>query len=433
MTWLVTALVALGSWFLLPGSGLDRWSFTKLAHTVAAPPFEIQGEGSQTRPWQLQPLLGRELETDSDSVTVDLEDDPDGIFQTFPHSPIDVAVVLTNLKRLGTGKLACSVLLAWEDPDAIGLTALEVALADFESVVLAAPVTRGPIMEPMPPSFRRASIGLDQVRGDLSTLPQINRISLPILIHGGENTWTGFQTIDSEPGGEAIHLLARWEDRIILGFPVLAAMQQLGIEPAELRVVVDSHLQFGDSGPSVAIDEFGRLAFGKLAIPVMESKDLETLSAEILIDAEPGSPGIPELDTAILRDMRSNADLSIQSWNQLLPELVHRIKQGSQALEPETFPRLHVGLEMLILLGLALGLSFSSLGGRLLHSAICLLATGLLLLGWWWGMTNGLWLPGPSIAATIAAAWLCGLLLGRRRRQTTSMPRLDRLDFESTR
>ena len=316
LTWFITSLVTIVIWFVTPGNSMDRGLFGFMTGGLAGEEAQTEGKGSHAKPWRLLSGSGEQLPGEL-PATIALKDNLDEIFQGSPHAAIDLAVIFNNMQRLGTRQLASSVLLAWEDPDPIGLSALETAMADFESVVLAAPVTRGAIMETIPPGFRHASVSADRLAGDLSSLPVVNRVSIPNLIHGGDNAMLGFEVIDSAPTEDRIPLLARWDDRVIFSFPLVVMIQQLGIKPTDLKIKMGSHLQLGDQGPRIPIDEFGRLDPGDGT-----DQHEADLLAEELIDAESGDDELPELTHAILCDFRSHGDITSRDFNRMIPAAV---------------------------------------------------------------------------------------------------------------
>ncbi len=426
LNWIVTAVMAMLVWFFVPGKGVDRELLLLTAAGMVDEPIEIEGSGSHANPWQLSSYQ-EPFASVAVTGTVGLKDNLDEIFQSSPHSPIDIAVIFNNMRRLGTQQLACSVLLSWEDPDAIGLAAMESALSEFESVTLAAPVTRGAVSETMPPGFRRASIPIEQISGDVSALPVVNRISVPNLIHGGDNSMLGFEVIDSEPMTEKLPLMARWDDRVILSFPLVAILQRFDVPIEGIRVDVGSHLQATKEGARIPIDEFGRLDLK------LDQQTETELLAEDLIDAEMGSPDLPHLGKVILCDFRSHADITSRDFNRAIIPGINKILSGGDRTEAKAlkFSRISSVLEMSFLLIMALGLSVTSQLTRRTHSLVCLVAIPACLLGLWIGAQNGLWLPGVAMLATVITAWLSSFAWGQDRKRTTSMPRLDRLEFDA--
>jgi hypothetical protein len=195
-----SAVAAIACWIGIPGTALDRLAFTTVVRGFANPPFFITGNGSHASPWNLRTFAAQgRPDTREAPVIVSLGDDVDGFFQSSPPSPIDLAVILTNFQRLGAKKAATAGVLAWDAPDPIGLAALDKAIGRFDSLVMAAPLSRGAVPESMPPSFRKASVALESIHGDPSSLPIVNRIPLSGVILGQENTVAGFQVLDSEP------------------------------------------------------------------------------------------------------------------------------------------------------------------------------------------------------------------------------------------
>lgn len=418
-TWILTASVAVVAWWLLPGSPPDRTVFKTLAHQQTSSPPEISGKGSHSSPWTLRAEAqhaGQQIDWD----LIALSDPVDNTFQDWPHAPIDLALIFSNLQRLGARHLSCAVLLAWEDPDPIGLTAMESTLADFDSVVIAAPLTRGAVMETLPPPFRRASLLIEDLSGDSSLLPRVNRVSIPNLIYSSDNTLAGFQVLDSEPQTKRMPLLARWDYRVVLAFPLVAVMQGVDIGVEDLQIEIGSHIQLGPGGPSIPIDEHGRLV-----APMQEGADADT-RAEQLIDAEEKSFKHP-----VLMDRRSSAEQAIRDYNLAVPAALQTLLHAQSHRDTKRFQRLGVGHEMPLLLLAALIFSSTVMAGRVLHSLICLLALVAVGFSTHLAMAAGLWLPALPAAATVLAAWICCLVWGKRRRRTTSMSRLERLRFGS--
>ena len=426
LTWVITSLVTMAVWFFVPGKGIDRQLLVLTAGGLVEGSMKIEGNGSHFKPWQLSSEAERPTMVEA-TGTIGLKDNLDGIFQDSPHAPIDMAVILNNLQRLGTRQLACSVLLAWDEPDPIGLAALENALSEFESVVLATPVTRGPIMDAMPAGLRRASLPIDRVEGDLSSLPVINRTSIPSLIHGGDNTMIGFGVIDSDPMTEKLPLMARWDDRLIFSFPMVATMQRAGISINDIQIEVGSHIQFSKQGARIPIDEFGRLDV------VLNSQADTELLAEDLIDAELGSDELPDLGKALLCDFRSHADITTRDFNRAVIPGINMLLSGGGPIEAVElqFTRISSVWEMVLLLLWATAMAAVTLLNRPWVGLAGLAAFLSIAVGLWVCTRQGIWLPGIAAWAAVVVAQIFAACTGSQRKRTTSMPRLNRLEFES--
>ena len=199
--------------------------------------------------------------------------------------------------------LATAAVLAWDTPDPIGLMALDKAIARFDSLVMAAPLARGATPEPMPPAFRNASIATDDVHGDTSLFPVVNRIPLSGIILGRENTLAGFQTLDSTPSRGFTQLIARWDDRFVFAFPLLVALQRFDFPVDGIEIRPGEYLKLSPSGPVIPLDRYGRLA-----VPVHPISPYAEFPAEALIDG--GDDLFPKQapEPVILRDDRSAAE-----------------------------------------------------------------------------------------------------------------------------
>ena len=401
---LLGAAAAAGSgWWLIPGSAIDRAVFTAVARASANPPLFIAGQDQPDAPWSLRTFAARPLSDPLQApVVVALGDDPAGVFQSSPPSPIDLAVILTNMRRLGANQATTAAVLAWSTPDPIGLAALDQSIRRFDSLVMAAPLSRGAVTEIMPPAFRRASIPLDRVHGDPAALPVVNRIPLPGVILGGDNTLAGFQVLDAEPESRFAPLLARWEDRVVFAAPLLTVLQQRGLTVEGLDVRLGEFLKLGPDGPTVPLDRYGRLA-----MPLKPLAPRARIPAEAVIDGDPDllpdhAPGV-----VVLRDDRSAAEPATRAFSKQLPALIAAIASEAGLTPVCTYPRLPVGLEFAALAALAYGLAaLSGWPAFARHLTLLALALACLTAQWVAAGCAQLWLPGLPALTAILTAWI---------------------------
>lgn len=399
------AVTALLCWKIIPGTALDRAAFSFVARGFVNPPYFIGGFGSRETPWNLR--------TFSSSVTPDprhaplvvsLGDDPQGIFQSSPPSPVDLAVVFTNFQRLGAKKAASSAVLAWDSPDVMGLAALDKAISRFDSMVMAAPLSRGTSPQPMPSAFRKTSVPLETLIGDASKLPIVNRIPLPDVILGGKNTSAGFQSIDSEPQTTRPHLLARWEDRVVFAFPLVVVLQRLDIPVDAVEIRPGKYLKLGRRGPVVPIDRFGRMS-----IPMKRVRPFAEIPAEVLIDG--GAELFPRQapDPAILRDDRSSAETGTRDFSARLAGVISVISSNSGMASALNYARPRATAECILLLAILLLVSAASCMPRfsrnLSFGIITAACIGLQFIAF---ASAELWLPGlAALAVVCVAAGIC--------------------------
>lgn len=405
---LTAAAAALACWIWLPGTAWDRAAFSLVARAFANPPFFISGNGSHASPWKLRTFASKH-QTDSRQAPViaSLGDDPDGFFQSSPPSPIDLAVVLTNIQRLGAKNAATATVLAWDSPDPIGLTALDKAIGRFNSLVMAAPLSRGAVPEPMPAAFRNASIPLQSIHGDTSSLPLVNRVPLPGVILGKGNTQAGFQVLESEPTTKFPPLMARWEDRVVFAFPLLAALQRLDLTPDGMEIRLGEYLKLSANGPTVPIDHYGRMT-----LPLKKLPPFAEIPAESLIDG--GDDLLPQNapQPVILRDDRSAAEPATRGFSKNLPAIIAAIASDTGLAPAQDYPRLNPKRELIALSIVALVLAaFSGLSAfprniAFLSIAAACLAAQLIAAG-----AAELWLPGtPTLAAVVCAFAVSAIL-----------------------
>lgn len=402
---LVSAAAGFGVWKYVPGTAADRVAFTAVARGFANPPLFVTGEGSHADPWKLR-MFSAVPKTDQKQapVMVSLGDDPDGFFQSSPPAPIDLAVVFSNFQRLGATKAASAAVLAWEAPDVLGLAALEKSLGRFDSLVTAAPLSRGAVASPLPPAFRRASLPLDAVQGDTSELPVVNRSPIPDIILGGENAAAGFTVLESEPATSRAPLMARWDDRVVFSFSLLTVLQRFELKPGDLEIRLGEFLKLGADGPILRIDRYGRLATALRPL----SAHVE-ISAEALIDG--GDDLFPKQapDPVILRDDRSDAEPRTRAFSRNLSAVIAALASEGGMTEVRGFSRLAVKWEIGVLSALVVLLTAMADGRfRLLGP---LLLAAVIFSAQWIGLgLADVWLPGlallaASLAALAAATW----------------------------
>jgi hypothetical protein len=399
---LLAALAASVCWILLPGTAIDRVAFSLAARGFANPPFFITGDGSYKSPWKLRTFASKpRVDPKRAPLIVSLGDDVDGIFQSSPPSPIDQAVILSNFQRLGARKAAIAAVLAWDAPDVIGLAALDKTLGRFDSLVMAAPLGRGASGEPMPPAFRKASVPLDSVKGDITSLPVVNRVPVRGVILGGENSLAGFQALDAERPARFPALLARWEDRVVFAFPLLVAMQQLGLPLEGIEIRLGEYLKLGPQGPFVPLDRFGRLA-----TPLGHVTPFAEIPAAALIDG--GDDLFPKQapQPVILRDDQSAADSATRAFSRQLAALAAAFSSDTGLAPERTFGRFSLSQEIVLLALLVTALKLISLLSAFPRNIAFLLLAGFCFAAQSIASSSAVWLPILPALAAIAAAFL---------------------------
>ncbi len=405
---LISAVVGFGCLKLVPGTDLDRVAFTAVVGSFANPPLLVEGRGSQDLPWKLGSMTaGAKADARQAPVIVSLGDDPGRFFQSSPLAPIDLAVVFSNFYRLGARKAATAAVFTWEAPDVIGLAALDKALGRFDSLVMAAPLSRGAVPSAMPPVFRRASISLDSIHGDNSALPLVNRIPLPGVFLGGENAVAGFSILESESGSEFPPLMARWEDRVVFAFPLLAVLQRNHLPLAGVEIHLGAFLKLSPNGPTVPLD-----AYGRLAVPVKAMAAFKEISAEALIDG--GDDLFPKTapEPVILRDDQSAAEPATRAFSKNLSAMIAAIASDEAFARSNFYLRLSFNTEFCILGLAALGLTLlCGLVDFRRHISFMVLG-GLVLSAQWIGVgMASVWLPGLPLLASIFAAAIVSILI----------------------
>ncbi len=397
---IICTVAALLAWTVLPGTFIDRGLFSLTARTFAEPPFFISEKGGAASTHTLhtfkqQPTLPSEPLPD-----IVITDDPDRVFQASPPSPVDFAIILKNLRRLGRDSIAIGMPLAWSETDGISLMALDQQLDALRSVVMAAPLSRGPIASPLPPAFRRASIAVSDIHGNARHLPIVNRVSIPDAMLGNSNSLAGFTTLESEPDGEFPYLLARWDDRVVFSFPLLAALADHKVLCEQVEIRLGNYISLGKEGPYIPIDEFGRLTFRPPS-----STNSSSIPAESLIDASADFLTGLRAGTLLIRNGMSAADEASARFSDSLVPTVSLLADPSGTFASRAYNRIPWPSELLLIasvLSLLHGLgNFSKTGGRL---ALMILAGVIVIIHLIVVPVTGTWPPTfPALAAVLAA------------------------------
>ena len=407
VTLLVSAATGYGVWKCIPGTKFDRIAFTTVASGFENPPLFVSGHGTYDAPWKLRSFAERNATDKKQApVVVSLDDDPDHVFQASPPEAIDLAVILSNFHRLGAKKAAVAAVMAWDKADTVALAALDKSLRNFDSLLTAAPLTRGPVAGPMPPAFRRASIPLTAVSGDVSALPLVNRVPFSPVILGEDDEsvpeekkkkpLAGFSVLEMEPAKTGSSpLFARWEDRVVFSFPLLVVLQRLNLTPDDVSILLGKFIKLGNDGPLLPIDRFGRFT-----LPPKPVAAYVEISAAELIDGHDDLFPKEAPDPVILRDDQSAAEPATQAFSKSLAPLVAAIASDTALATERPFPRLPVRWEMALLGAMALLLTAFARFGELPRSVAAIGLMGIAIAAQWMALgTASLWLPCSALAA----------------------------------
>ena len=397
---IICAIAALLAWTVLPGTFIDRGLFSLTARTFAEPPFFITEKGGAASTHTLHTLNQQTTIASEPLPDIVITDDPDRVFQASPPSPVDFAIILKNLRRLGRDSIAIGTPLAWSEMDGISMMALDQQLDALRSVVMAAPLSRGPIASPLPSAFRRASIAVSDIHGNARHLPIVNRVSIPDAMLGNSNSLAGFTALESEPDGESPYLLARWDDRVVFSFPLLAALADHKALAEKVEIRLGNYISLGKEGPYIPIDEFGRLTFRPPS-----STNSSSIPAESLIDAPDDVLTGLRAGTLLIRNGMSAADEASARFSDSLVPTVSLLADPSGTSASKAYNRIPWSSELLLIasvLSLLHGLAnFPKMGGRL---ALMILAGVIVIIHLIVVPVSGIWPPTfPALAAVLAA------------------------------
>lgn len=407
---LIAALSSFAVWWLIPGSAIDRAWFSLSTLPLSAtsalsgsdPGLAIGGSGTHEAPYQLKTYSQQKTEiADQTPTEILITDDPDQIFQSSPPSPIDFAVILKNLQRMDRQSIAIAMPLFWNDPDTIATVALERQLEAFPSIITSSPLSRSPKDSLIPPAFQRASIPLSAIRGNSSLLPAVNHIPVPDIILGRHKALAGFSILESEPLQEAPRLMARWGDRVVFSFQLLAALEHLKISPDELDIVLGESIKLGTRNHRIPIDEFGRL---RLKHPLDQRFETTSLTAESLINAPDDALSGIHFNPIVIRDQQPTIDERSARFSNQLARHIAIIASPGGPSTTQVFTRLQKGVELLLLSALLFAITamLEALSKNKSRLTLGALAAFILILHFSLISTTGTVLPTlPAITAIL--------------------------------
>lgn len=395
--------VAVLIWLLIPGTAIDRLFFSLTAKTFAKSEYFISGKGKHPDPFSLHTL--RDSTPDiSGRLPADIVigDDPEKVFQTSPPSPIDYAVILGNLRRMGRDSVAIAMPLSWPEPDVLSLTALDQQLDSFPSAITSAPLTRNAVPSPIPPAFRRASVPLFSIEGNSKLLPVVNNVPIPDVVLGNKTSLAGFTTLESEEATALPYLLARWDDRVVLSFHLLAALSHHHLQPHSITVRLGEWISLGPDGAFIPIDDYGRLSF---QVQALSPSDTSPIRAETLIDAPDDFLAATWNGPVLIRNGLSATDPLSVHFSESLIASVATLSDPEGTSKSRIFPSPPWYSELLMIASvvcLILGFgNYPSLRGKRLPA---ILAGVLFVLHFVLVPVTSTWIPTlPLIACALAA------------------------------
>jgi hypothetical protein len=217
---------------------------------------------------------------------------------------------------------------------------------------------------------------------------------------GNSNSLAGFTALESEPDGEFPYLLARWDDRVVFSFPLLAALADHKVLAGKVEIRLGNYISLGKEGPYIPIDEFGRLTFRPPS-----STNSSSIPAESLIDAPGDALTGLRAGTLLIRNGMLAVDEASARFSDSLVPTVSLLADPSGTFASSSYDRIPWPSELLLiasLLCLLHGLgNFPKTGGRL---ALTILAGVIVIIHLKVIPVTQTWPPTfPALAAVLAA------------------------------
>jgi hypothetical protein len=344
-----SSIAGLAACWWIPGSKVERYAFLVTTVPFTGSESVIDGDGSAEKPYANKTSKAPDFKKISQPLDITITDDPNGIFQQSPPSPVDFAIILKNLTRLRQNSVSIGIPLTWTDPETIPLAALDQQLDAIPNLVTTAPLSRGSVPSPLPAAFRRGSISLSQVHGNTALVPVVNRIPIPGVLLGNEKSLAGFTTLESEPDRNSLPLIAIWDDRMVLSFHLLAALNHLKISPASIQVHLGRHIHLGKNSYYIPIDSYGRLSHFPAGFKSIKTK---TYPAENLLDATEKTFPEHGFQSVVIRNTHSAQDLPSTEFSNSLIQAITLLSNPSDGFSIQYYGYLTKDIELLFIAAL---------------------------------------------------------------------------------
>ena len=420
-------LFALGGVSLIPPlRDLEREMVKGMSLHLDPAESAFSGNGSPEKPWRRWKAKPAVVPEPVRLLSID--DDPEHYFSSSPPSPVDCALIFASLREAGHTTVGCGYLMAWEEAEPLALLSLRKQLDRLDAAVLGLPLARGAAAEPLPAAFLRLSIDADEVDGDSSSLPQVNRVAVANAELGGERTLAGFTLLENErdAGEGRRHVLARWGDRIIFALPLATEIAALKIDPAEIRILAGKEIRLGIGGPVIPIDEFGRTPI------TPEANAIDTPAWKLVSE---DNPVPPMQDPLLIRDHRAELPDADRAWSESLASFAHALRAAPRYEKSVVLPRpealAEMGLLGLIAFFATWAASMDRFGWRLL--AVFMAAAFSAELVYLLAARQNLWLPPFAVSVVAVASILLAFIPeGRVAPQAAAAPPLAAPSSEPT-
>jgi len=245
--------------------------------------------------------------TDPEVTFIQLDDTEDRIFESWPLSPGDHALVLQNLRQFEPKLVGISPSLRWEDKGMLFgslITQLEALPTTILGTELSYIEAEDGFVDPTIANLFEA---LPQVVGDATKIPPITTVlDLPQdQIRSGRSLGftklDSFGTEDSSIEGLRVPLLARYGKTVIPAFTLRLSMAHLQIEPEDVRVSLGRWIRLGDR--QIPIDHTGAMAVD----PKLRSSVPRLNASALLFGSDLESMALNEDETRALGSLRTNA------------------------------------------------------------------------------------------------------------------------------
>lgn len=351
-------------------------------------------------------------------LSIRFSPESEGIFQAYPPTPIDYAIVLDQLIARNLPKIAITAPLSWQNTnqdatpnqaslDSLPLASLAHEISRFDSTLIACSTTLAPLSKPPPAAFTRTQFNPEQIHGKRTLLPQINHLNIqPNFKLPANSALASHHILSSDnqiptstaDGFEAIKipLVVRWDQQLFPTFNLAAIALALDVPLDSCTLHLGKRIQLTPSH-AIPIDQFGYTSIPLQALQQADPRPPSVIDATDLLDPtfplshqEPESTSPPSL---VFLEMAGPTQSPRSSQPAPSSQIVNYLLQKSRLIEsPLLRPSSNLTTWAAVLI-LALLASFASSQARLFLIWLSLLIISLIGLPLLLAESLHYWLP----------------------------------------
>ncbi len=311
-------------------------------------------------------------------------------FASYPPAPMDLAVLFYQLRTQGIDKLVLMSPLVWEQkPGPVVSEAVMNELTSYKTLVVGQALTLSARGDLFPKEWQGIVLSPDQFAGDSSKLPPANKLfgetpQLPV------HRWATPSIIENDSLFRELPreklsapLFVRWGDAVLPTLPLMAALDILDLQLAEVHVQFGGMLRLGDK-KIIPIDSSGRIQLrpgtDAVSLPLSDVVTLEGLPQVVQSTSMNPVKAMLENAACVLVEEPSPSTSGISQEALLAARTIRNLISGISEQPPMFFPQSTALTQWILLIDILLVAVFSlHFGGMIRRTLLGIAATAPIL------------------------------------------------------